>query len=398
MGSFFRYNLQVRVVIFLFSLFFVFCGQAMAIVDPIATPNNKLGIHILFPDEVSKAANIVNDSQNGQWGYVVIPIQNIDRDRKKWQHFFDTCKDKKVIPIIRVATTANGPHWELPSQFDLIDFANFLNDLDWPTKNRYVIILNEVNRNDEFGGKANPEQYADFLNLAIDVFKGKSEDFFILPAGLDNAANDPKNSIKWTTFLDRMHSHRSDIFSRIDGWNSHAYPNPDFSARADLKGENKISSFETDLNRLQKYTAKNLPVFITETGWSAKYLSEKQIGLYYQYALEKVWNHPQIVTVAPFLLDAKDGPFVPFSFLDKEGKEKEFVPYFSKYSSIGNPILPEPKKIPTPTSTNSSELAVATTSSEVLAIEVDAGQKQSFFQKIYNYLKSKIEDYVYNSR
>lgn len=369
----------------IFIFFFLATNSVFAVVDPLASPNNKLGIHLLFPDEVEKADNVVNDHKRGQWGYVVIPMQNTDRNRDKWQHFFDKCKEKKIIPIIRVATTANGPHWELPSHYDMIDFANFLNDLDWPIKNRYVIILNEVNRNDEFGGKANPEQYADFLNLAIDIFKGKSEDFFILPAGLDNAANDPKNSIKWTTFLDRMHAHRSDIFSRLDGWVSHAYPNPDFSARADQKGENKINSFESDLQRLRKYTAKNLPIFITETGWSDKYLSHKQIGLYYNYSFEKVWNHPQVVTVAPFLLNAQDGPFVQFSFLDKSGREKEFVDEFSKFATIGNPQMPSPKPSPvadTPISTNSA------TTSSVLAIDVDAGEKPNLIQRIYNMFKS----------
>ena len=374
----------------LFIFFVILAGQALAIVDPLATPNNKLGIHLLFPDEISKAADIVNNHRQGQWGYVVIPIQSTDRNREKWQHFLDKCKEKKIIPLIRIATTANGPHWELPNHFDLLDFANFLNELEWPVKNRYIIVLNEVNRNDEFGGKANPEQYADFLNLAIDVFKGKSEDFFMLPAGLDNAANDPRNSIKWSTYLDRMHAHRSDIFSRLDGWVSHAYPNPDFSARADLKGENKISSFESDLNRLQKYTAKNLPVFITETGWSDKYLSHKQIGLYYDYAFQKVWNHPQVVMVAPFLLNAQDGPFVQFSFLDKEGKEKEFVSEFTKYATVGNPQLPDPKLAPTPPleTLETEEATISATSAAVLALETKANTSPNIFQRLYNKIRS----------
>ncbi len=385
MGSFFSYNLQVQFLISIFFFLFVFFRQAFAIVDPLSSPNNKLGLHILFPDEIGKAADIVNHHKNGQWGYVVIPIQSNDRNRDKWQLFFDKCKEQKIIPIIRIATTANGPHWELPSHFDMLDFANFLNELDWPVRNRYVIVLNEVNRNDEFGGKANPEQYADFFNLAIDVFKSKSEDFFMLPAGLDNAANDPKSSIKWSTFLDRMHAHRSDIFSRLDGWVSHSYPNPDFSARADLKGENKINSFESDLNRLQKYTAKNLPVFITETGWSDKYLSQKQIGLYYRFAFEKVWSHPQVVMVAPFLLSAQDGPFVQFSFLDKENKPKEFVQEFSQFAGIGNPQLPptKPVQIDLPTATSTAE--VNSTPSSVLSLKTEV-KKLNVFQKIYNKL------------
>ncbi len=331
---------------FFLSILISFCililpAKVLAITDPLAVPNNKIGIHILFVDEITKAARLVNNEGKGEWGYVVIPIQSTDRDRAKWQKFFDDCKTNKIIPIIRLATTATGPHWDLPTEYDLVDFANFLNDLKWPVQNRYVIILNEVNRNDEFGGAANPEKYADFLNLSIDVFKGKSEDFFIMSAGLDNAASDKRNSIKWSTFLQRMHAYKSDIFSRVDGWVSHAYANPDFSARADAKGPNKINSFENDLQELRKYTAKNLPIFITEAGWSTKNLSEKQIGLYYNYALKKVWNNPQIVTVAPFLLNAQDGPFEQFSFIDNKNEFKEFALNFKENATIGAPKIKE---------------------------------------------------------
>ncbi len=376
--------LHLAIVFFLLIL----PSKALAITDPLSVPNNKLGIHLLFPNEVEKAARVVNNEGVGEWGYVVVPIQSTDRNHEKWQTFFDKCKEQKIIPIIRVATTATGPHWELPGEFDLVDFANFLSDLNWPVQNRYVIFLNEVNRIDEFGGQIDPEKYADFLNQAIDVFKGKSADFFILPAGLDNAANDKKTSLKWNLFLDRMWRRQPDVFNKIDGWVSHAYPNPDFSSRPNNKGENKINSFESDLNLLKKYTNKVLPIFITETGWSTKNLSEKQIGLYYHYAFEKVWNHPQIVTVAPFLLDAQDGPFVPFSFLDKNNKFKDFVNDFSFYSTKGDPIMPpiitlaptQDNQVATDSSTQNLSVD-ASASSPVLAVE---SENYSFFKKIYN--------------
>lgn len=376
----------LRLVIFIFLL--ILPSKTLAITDPLSVPNNKLGIHLLFPDEVEKAARVVNNEGSGEWGYVVVPIQSTDRNHEKWQTFFDKCKEQKIIPIIRVATTATGPHWELPGEFDLVDFANFLNDLRWPIQNRYVVFLNEVNRIDEFGGQIDPEKYADFLNSAIDIFKEKSVDFFILPAGLDNAASDKKTSLKWNLFLARMHKKQPDVFNKINGWVSHSYPNPDFSVRPDQKGENKINSFENDLQELKKYTQKTLPVFITETGWSTKNLSEKQIGLYYHYAFEKVWNHPQIVTVAPFLLDAQDGPFVPFSFLDKNNKFKDFVTDFSFFSSKGSPIFaPTVTQAPTLDNLIASDSSTqniskdASTSSLVLAAETE---NYSFFKKIYN--------------
>src|SRR3989344_4339022 len=113
-------------------------NQVNAIYDPLSVPNNKIGIHILFPDEIEKASELVNSS-GGDWGYTVIPIQSSDKDLKKWQ--------------------------------------NFLDSLEWPTKNRYVIVFNEVNRADEWEGKSDPADYARLLSYATIVFKSKNPDF-----------------------------------------------------------------------------------------------------------------------------------------------------------------------------------------------------------------------------
>lgn len=354
-------------------------GKVLAISDPLVVPNNKLGLHLLFPEEVPEAAKIVNNYDQGAWGYVVIPIQAADRDRFKWQKFFDRCLENKVIPIIRVATVTEGSNWLSPDYFDLIDFANFLGDLDWPVKNRYLIIYNEVNRADEYGGLVSPENYADILSHAIDIFKEKSDDFFILPSALDNAASDRRNSIYWKDYLWRMYRHQPDIFSKLDGWNSHAYANPDFSARPDLSGSNKIDSYQYDLQLLKNFTTKKLPVFITEAGWSGKYLTDQQISFYYQYAFTKVWSDSRLVTVSPFLLDAQDGPFKSFSFLNSDHKPKEFVSSFSAQAQIGEPVLSIKDISPVTLE------PVASSASAVLGSEINY---DTLLQRLYNSFKS----------
>lgn len=372
----------MKFISFLIGLFFLlsFTEEIFAVSDPLSVPNNKLGIHILFPGELHQASDIVNNQGKGSWGYVTIPIQATDRNRGKWQLFLDKCLEEKVIPIIRVATVPDGSSWEEPDNFDLIDFANFLDDLHWPIRNRYVVIFNEVNRPDEFGGKVNPEKYADILQNAIDIFKSRSEDFFILPAGLDNAAINQYGSMYWKQFLSRMNQRQPGIFDRIDGWTSHAYPNPDFSSRPDLSGQNKIDSFRIDLQYLKRFTGKKLPVFITETGWSTKYLSEKQIAFYYDYAFSKVWSDEQVVAVTPFLLNAQDGPFTVFSFLGEKESPKEFVSGFGHFALTGEPdkkenILETPLALITPTGTISSEILGTSTDYPLLV------------EKLYNNLK-----------
>jgi len=365
--------------------FFVYLtigSPAMAITDPLAVPNNKIGIHILFPSEIDTASKIVNHANRGSWGYVTVPIQASDRDRVKWQAFFDQCKQDKIIPIVRVATVPDGSNWEQPNNFDLIDFANFLGDLTWPTENRYVVIFNEVNRSDEFGGYVSPETYSDILSNAVDIFKNKSSDFFILPAGLDNAATNSKTSLNWRLYLERMYLRHPDIFNKIDGWTSHAYPNPGFSAKPNQSGFNKIDSFRSDLKFIHLFTTKKLPVFITETGWSSQSLSEQQISLYYQYALTHQWTDSDIVAITPFLLNAQDGPFTQFSFTKADGTFKEFAQTLGSYATEGSPVL-APVVLP--------QIEVATESSAPSSSPIPgSGNSLNLLKSLYNSFMSLI--------
>ncbi len=352
----------------------------MAITDPLSVPNNKVGIHILFPGEVHLASKMINDDSRASWGYVTVPIQATDRDPKKWQEFLDKCKQEKVIPLVRVATTPNGSNWDEPNNYDLVDFANFLNDLKWPVQNRYIIIFNEVNRPDEYGGVVNPEKYADILNNAVDIFKVRSEDFFILPAGLDNAASNQYGAIHWQSYLRRMWQRQPKIFDKIDGWTSHAYPNPEFTVRPDLSGPNKIDSYRYDLKYLLSFTSKKLPVFITETGWSDKYLSEKQISYYYDHAFSKVWTDASIVAVTPFLLNAQDGPFKQFSFMKQNESAKEYVAGYSDHATVGSPSFTQL----TPTPVIIIDVSKSTPSAAVLGSGTDSFD---LLKKLYNNLK-----------
>jgi len=178
--------------------------NAHATYDPHSVKNNIFGIHILFPEELSKAAELVN-SNGGDWGYVTIPIQASDKNIDKWQKFMDDCKRYHLIPLIRLAT--NGDYfsqssWSKPTNNDIVDFANFLDSLSWPTQNRYVIVYNEPNRADEWGGTPDAIEYAQILDFAVSKFKQENKDFFIISAGLDNASvNTSGQSINEFTYM-----------------------------------------------------------------------------------------------------------------------------------------------------------------------------------------------------
>ncbi|HSW48204.1 MAG TPA: hypothetical protein VLG67_03940 [Candidatus Saccharimonadales bacterium] len=301
-----------------FLLFVLLPKSAYAIENPLSVPNNKIGIHVLFDHELKQAATLVN-STNGDWGYVTITIQTGDRDLEKWQIFMNDAKKYHLIPIIRLATDGDyfdNKVWRKPHDSDIVDFANFLNSLDWPVKNRYVIIFNEVNRANEWGGNVNPDEYANLLSYAVTVFKSKSPDFFIMPAGLDNAApNQPNDYMNEYDFMRQMNEAVPGIYSQIDGLSSHSYPNPGFSMPPQINCFSCINSFQYEKAVASTMTTKNLPVFLSETGWSSDKVSDKQIAGYYLFALNNAWNDPSIVAITPFLLQGSNSPFQQFSFL-----------------------------------------------------------------------------------
>lgn len=309
-----------KIVLFLLFavLFLLPQNTVQAIENPLSKPNNKFGIHLLFPSELEKAAKLINSS-GGDWGYVVIPLQASDRDLIKWQAFFNQARLLHIIPIIRLATDGdyfNTQVWRKGTYEDIVDSANFLNSLQWPTKNRYVSVFNEVNRGDEWGGSINPDEYAQLLSYAVTVFKSKNEDFFMISAGLDNAApNQGQSYMNQYDYLRAMQKAVPGIFNQIDGIASHSYPNPAFSQPPWVISPSSIYSFQYERQLVRQLSNKVLPVFITETGWSGELVDDGTRAKYYQEAFANAWSDPNIAAVIPFLLQANSGPFKKFSFL-----------------------------------------------------------------------------------
>lgn len=321
-----------------------FLPKTLALENPLNVPNNKYGIHILFPEEIQEAANLVN-SKNGDWGYVIIPIQSGDKNIEKWQEFMDNAKKYHIIPIIRLASEGdyfNTKVWRKPTEYDVLDFANFLNSLDWPTKNRYIVVFNEPNRNDEWGGNTDPADYAKILSYTSIIFKSLNENYFIISAGLDNAsATIPNLSFNNYDFLQLMTKAVPDVFEKIDGLGSHSYPNPAFSKEPNKLDPESIATFRFENQLIKNYIGRELPVFITETGW-IRPIGENKIASYYEIANKTAWSDQYIVAITPFLLKAGAGPFEKFSFLDKNGMA---TPIYKTYQNLekqkGEPVVIE---------------------------------------------------------
>lgn len=332
---------------------FVIYRKAFAIYSPLSVPNNKVGVHILSPDELDAARALVN-TQGGDWGYVTVPIQPTDRDKAKWQKFMHQCSDFHLIPIVRITTIPLGGTWEEGKDTDLVDFANFLNELDWPIENRYIVLFNETNRDQEWGGIVNPESYAHIVKNAATIFKERSKDFFVLGPSLDSALPNSNTSMSASNYLKAMENTDPNIWNYFDGWSSHSYPNPDFSASPAKTGWTSIVSYRTEMASLH---LSKKPVFITETGWNINTIPYDRIQSYWRQAFN-IWNlDSQVVAVTPFVLSG-GSQFKSLSLIAENGKTPSYLAIESLPKVKGEPKIgstEEPEKPSSPTLTTSAE-------------------------------------------
>jgi hypothetical protein len=322
--------LKIIGVLFLLVSSQVLITNAYAISDPLATANNKFGIHLISAtvDESSPAASLVNSS-GGDWGYITVLIESKDRSKDKWQTFFNDLRRRHLIPIIRIATGPEGNSWKVPTDGEEETWADFLNSLNWPVKNRYVTIYNEPNQGQEWGGTVDASAYAKVLDKTITALKKRNSDFFVLNAGLDASA--PEQTPRYkdeVNFLIQMDQAVPGIFNKLDGWVSHSYPNPGFVGSPNGVGRGTVRTWYWELQTLRSLgLTKYLPVFITETGW--KHAEGKQydsslptadeVANNYKESFSNAWTSNQIVAVTPFLFSYQDTPFDHFSFKKMDG-------------------------------------------------------------------------------
>lgn len=283
----------MKKIILIFFLILAFLGLALPV--KAVSPINKFGIHILSEYDLPKAAELVN-SQGGDWGFITIVIRNDELDLPRWQKFFDECRRLHLFPLVRIATQINGQNWTKPSLADAQTWATFLGNLNWPVKDRYVIMFNEPNQAKEWGGEINPAEYAQILSEYASKLKVKSSRFKVLNAGFDLSAPNSKTTMAALKYWQEMEKAVPGIFKTLDGWASHSY-----SLNRDYRWERNLLQYRFAVR-------KDLPIFITETGWPM---------------FENIWlGDNRVVGVTPFVLNYPQLPFREFSWLNTFGNPK----------------------------------------------------------------------------
>ncbi|HLL60405.1 MAG TPA: hypothetical protein VK338_01700 [Candidatus Nitrosocosmicus sp.] len=305
-------------------------------------PNNMYGMHLagIADQDLADVASLVN-SNGGDWGYVTIVIQENDRDKNKWQTIFDKLRRHHLIPIVRLATRPEGPVWKRPNKEDAQGWVDFLNSLNWVVKDRYVILFNEPNHGQEWGGSVSPQTYAEIADEFAQKFKQKNSDFKIMLAGFDaSAPHAAPNYYDEEVFLREVIQTKPHIFDNIDAWSSHAYPNPAFSGSPYARGRISIYGYEWEMGLLSRLgVTKELPIFITETGWvhsegtsRTRNLSVDQVAENYKIYFSQITQDKRIKAVTPFVLDYQGDPFSHFSW--KKMNSPDFYPQYHAVKSL----------------------------------------------------------------
>lgn len=277
---------------------------------PPAPDYSKLGIHLLlddgrgswpveqWPEHLQYAGEMLPAG-----GYVVQVVTADDLDIARWQTLLDLAADHELTPILRLASVydheagqwlapesdPDGAYTQLAS-----DYADFLSGLNWTTT-PYVILLNEVNRGDEWGGRPDPAAYARFVADVAPTIREALPDVQLLNAALDlyapNTNDQPFEDgiiyLDASTYLEELYMAESAIFDQFDLWNSHPYP-LDFSAppweqvyRFDAVNSGTIpleqapqgvvnrgvNAYTWELWKLETLGVEAKPIMITETGW-----------------------------------------------------------------------------------------------------------------------------------
>ena len=309
-------------------------------------PNNKFGIHLAQPDlnDLKKAADLVN-SNGGDWGYVTLVMQDNERDKGIWQEVMDRLRELHLIPIIRLATHPEGATWARPKIEQAGEWAVFLDSLNWVIKDRYVILFNEPNHAGEWGGKVDPKNYSETAKIFAQKLKDKNNNYFVMLAGLDASA--PSIGSELMDEEEFLHEVINNItiqqFNNLfSGLASHSYPNPGFVGSPYNIGRGTIHTYQWEKDLLSRLGLKDLPVFITETGWDGSRISEGAAANNILAAYQNVWlPDSRVVAVTPFVLNYQSEPFAKFSW-SKMGNEDFYSQYFqvqSLYKKKGDPEI-----------------------------------------------------------
>lgn len=275
---------------------------------------NIRGVHLLLDDGAVQWPVSVWEEHldyarafTGAGGFIVELVRADDLDTEKWQRLIELAEARQLRVVLRLATwqdPASG-WWVAPPKDPggagyreiAARFARFIGALR-TRRGLDVVVGNEPNRADEWGGRPDPAEYARYLVAVGKALHAAAPGRVrVLNAALDGFAPDSGGgliggvrSYDTASFLRGMHAAEPEVWQVIDLWATHAYPLGPFSeapGRREFRIDDValggprtttppfpglynrgINAYRWELFVLSSLgVTRPLPVLVTETGW-----------------------------------------------------------------------------------------------------------------------------------
>lgn len=280
--------------------------------------NNKIGVHLISPtdDEIRNACRgLVNmntvspDEASG--GKLTLTLVKNHIDKETLQRYHDIAREEGCVFIHPIKNSFADPYWKPLDQSTIDFFEKILKDLRPSSKYLYIVLGNEVNRGDEWGGTCDGAAYAHIAKLAAEQLKKTVPNIQIGLAGLDAYAPQSGFYCSQESFLKAaLEAEPRLIDDDIDFQVVHEYPNADMTGSLQnlwLREKNTLKSLGV---------TKDLPVVISEIAWRRhRGLTSEAAAIKLYNAIQTLEKEPRIWAITPFVYKFCGSPFDQFSLL-----------------------------------------------------------------------------------
>ncbi len=280
--------------------------------------NNKIGVHLISPtdDEIRDACrSLVNintaTSDEASGGKLTLTLVKNHIDKETLQRYHDIAREEGCVFIHPIKNSFADPYWKPLDQSTIDFFEKIFKDLRPSSKYLYVVLGNEVNRGDEWGGTCDGATYARIAKSGAEQLKKAVPNIQIGLAGLDAYAPQSGFYCSQESFLKAaLEAEPRLIDDDIDFQVVHEYPNADMTGSL----QNIWLSEKRILKNLG--VSKDLPVVISEIAWRRHrgLTAEASANKLYN-ALQSLEDEPSVWAITPFVYKFCGSPFDQFSLL-----------------------------------------------------------------------------------
>lgn len=348
----------------------VHCASAQlttARAAPERATRNVFGAHLLIDQADERGMMQLRWARHlvGRWGHVKTIFGEISNETNgpepRWREFLAACYQLELVPLVRLA----GKHdpvancWVRPMEDAPGDYQSIAQAIrrvveGLPRDDRcplYIEIWNEPNVAREWGGRADPGEYARF---------------FVQAAKAIHSIGDPRVrvlngavALDGVQFTEAMCKAVPEFVQAFDVWASHPYPMnrpPEINLHdgtATGSPELTIDGYLVELDVLRRYGRRDVRVMITETGYDLgndlfarreghPIINEANRADYFARAFRDYWTRwPEVEAVFPFVLAGCGWDRLEWvcdgSGIGPDGRPSKARPHYLAVASLAKP-------------------------------------------------------------